>query len=136
MTTEEHPTVSVLSLLNDGMAMGELTDFVRLLEFVTGQPLMSHQIGPFVKECAPYLREQFAHLGDMTAPAPVEGESYEQRRDTVNTWVAEKEQLFGKRLAVTAMPPGQWKRLSPFEDVDTVSGPTAVIPFLFGVNTP
>lgn len=132
--TEEHPTATVLAALNGGMSIGELTDLFVLLEFLTGQPLMSHQLGPATRACTPFLQEQLAHLGDTQAPPPVEGESPEQRRDTVNAWAAEKEHQFGDRIAVTTMPPERWTPIGPFDDV---SAPVVtLIPFVFGETTP
>jgi hypothetical protein len=80
-----------------------------ILDFMTGESLMTHQLPRAADHAKVYLWRQFPQLIEVTAPAKFEDEEH------VWSWLAHQEELFGSTFEVAPLP----------EDVYDVQDPIA-----------
>lgn len=65
MTDNKHHLSAVLGIVHDRL-MGDIGDLYRILNFMTGDNLFTHQLPRAAGECKPYLLDQFKWLSEIS----------------------------------------------------------------------
>lgn len=108
MTTESFSLGAVLSITT-GVLLCPMDDVYRILNFMTGDSLFTHQIPRASRECAPYLLNQFPALANVDASG-VTPENWQ-------TWLREQVAKHGDTFAVAPLPPGEHYQIDPISEL-------------------
>ena len=114
------PLADVLSvttgrlLSRDGMA-----GVYRALQYLTGDPIMTHQIPRALDACCPKVLEQHPQLLDVAPGADAEGAE-------IGAWLTAQERRFG--LTLPLAPIDGWEHRDPVAELVEMMGPERVIP--------
>lgn len=85
-----------------------------LLGFMTGEPLMTHQLPRASRECEPSLRAQFPDLACVEVPSPwPDGDP----QTVVLGWLAEQVERYGETRQVEPLPPEDHTRIDPISEL-------------------
>lgn len=87
----------------------------QMLEFMCGEPIYNHQIPRAVRECAPYLLQQFPALADENADGVTE--------DTLGQWSSRVAEKYGKMLSVEPLPAGVHFKCDPISELESMKNP-------------
>jgi hypothetical protein len=82
-----------------------------LLNFMTGDDLMTHQLPRATDECAPKLLEQHPDLAEVPVPEMFGGEAH------VRSWVAEQVERFGATREVEPLDPADHTPIHPLTEL-------------------
>lgn len=93
-----------------------------LLDFMTSEPLMTHQIPRAVDECAPSLREQFPDLA--AAPVP---EDFGGSEQSVLLWLSGLEIIHGEFREVAALRPEDHTYIDPITELRSMAPNAEII---------
>ena len=91
-----------------------------ILNHLTADNLMTHQLPRASRECAPYLRECFPDLAEIAEPE-LEGEN------EVRAWLDAIVAEYGEYREVEAMPDGIHEYRNPVSEAEEVVGKDRVI---------
>lgn len=86
-----------------------------ILNFMTGQDLMTHQLPRAVGVCEPFLSEKFPLLGPPT-------EELKGDQAAIDRYVAEQAKHYGEWLDVDDLPPGTYDVRNPLEELLRMRG--------------
>lgn len=89
---------AVLSVTT-GRTLAPVDEIHALLDYLTGDALMTHQLGRAITECQPDVRRQHPDLAAVEVPE-FAGEEH------VHRWVSEQSSRFGASRDVRPVPPG------------------------------
>lgn len=92
----------------------------KILSFMTGDNLFTHQLARASGECKPVLLCQHPQLADVDAGGV--------NRDNWRQWVAEQVAKFGEFLPVTALAETEHVRRDPLAEAVEMMGADRVIP--------
>lgn len=93
MKTNIFHITEIISVITGKMvATSHMDGICRLLEFMCGEPIYTHQIPRAIRECSPYLVEQFPVLATETADGVTE--------ELLEEWAASMEENYGKVMPV------------------------------------
>lgn len=95
----------------------------RLLDFVTGEKHMTHQLPRAVGVVKPWLLRQHPWLADINVPAGLSG------KEAVMSWLATATQTVGSFHTVEAMPFGMYVGREPIAEFREMNPRTSVISF-------
>jgi hypothetical protein len=93
----------------------------RILNFMTGDSLFTHQLPRALHYCGPAMREQFPALVGVAEPK--EGASEKEIAD----WLAAMVTAHGDELDVRPLAPGVWESRDPVRELVDMVGPEKVI---------
>ncbi len=93
-----------------------------VIDFVTGQAHMTHQLPRAALEVTPWLLKQHPWLADITVPDSLGTEA------AVKEWLAPVIERYGERHAVEPMPSGAYVGREPIAELVEMVGPERVIP--------
>ncbi len=92
----------------------------RILNFLTGDNLFTHQLPRAMRTSQQWVRDQHPWLAQL--------EPRGCTPETWCTWLADVEDRFGQEHELTALPDGAWKRMDPVnEAISMVGDPAKVI---------
>jgi hypothetical protein len=91
-----------------------------LLGYMTGDNLMTHQLPRAADACAPALLDQHPHLRGVEPPADIDPAD-------LLAWIVNAEGEHGETLPVTPLPPDNWERRNPIEELCDMVEPEKVI---------
>lgn len=92
-----------------------------VVDYVTGQSHMTHQLPRAAKAVTPWLLEQHPWLADITVPDGLRGEA------GVMAWLAPVITKYGERHEVRPMPFGTYVGREPLTELEEMIGPEKVI---------
>lgn len=98
-----------------------------LLNHMTGDNLMTHQLPMAAKQMEPYLHAQFPWLIGLEPPV-FDG------LPELEAWLAELARAHGEELEVTAPPSSVWGEHDPIEDLHKVAPHMKVIPVVIDTS--
>lgn len=116
----------VLSVTTDRLVSRDHIDGVyRILNYMTGDSLYTHQLPRAAQECKPALLAQHPRLLEATAKLP------DEFRDKAHVyeWLAEQERVFGETLDIDPLVLKQGDYSNPIEDLCDMVGPEKVFVF-------
>ncbi len=120
MPTRDFPLADILSITTGRLLSHDHIDGVyRILNHLTGDNLMTHQLPRAADTCAPALIEQHPFLTDLQPPAgdvPLE---------QLLAWLAQAERDHGYTLPVT--PLAAWEHRNPIAELVDMIGPDRVV---------
>jgi hypothetical protein len=82
-----------------------------VLNFMTGDDLMTHQLPRAMDECAPRLLEQHPDLAEVVVPDKFDGEHH------VRCWVTKQKERFGESRSLRPLPAGDHPRIHPLTEL-------------------
>jgi hypothetical protein len=90
-----------------------------ILNFMTGDDLMTHQIPRACRECEPVLLLQHPQLAgvDASGVTPANHEA----------WLAEQKRQFGERLSIEPCGPGVHERIDPLSELAEKIHPSKIL---------
>lgn len=88
-----------------------------ILNFMTGDDLMTHQLPRTSRECEGPLLAQHPQLSGVVVPEFDDNDTNEERRAAVETWLAEQVEIFGARLPVTPLATAEHTRIDPIAEL-------------------
>src|SRR5690606_33267410 len=92
-----------------------------ILNHMTGDNLMTHQLPRAATVCGPALRDQHPHLPGVE---PANGGSSTQEK--LIAWLDQTEEEYGKTLPVQPLSPDAWESRNPVEELIGMVGPKKV----------
>jgi hypothetical protein len=104
-----------------------------LLDWMTGEALMTHQLPRASRECEDNLRAQHPDLAAITVP-----DWTTIRRDQAETivfgWVAEQVDRFGETREVTPLPPEDHTPIDPITELKMMRPDAQIIGIVTGTD--
>ena len=85
-----------------------------ILNWMTGENLMTHQLPRVSEECEPFLREQHPDLADVVVPDSVKSE------ETLLFWLAEIGAQYGERRPVAKLADVDHTSIDPFAEIKMI----------------
>jgi hypothetical protein len=102
----------VLSITTDCLVSRDHIDGVyRILNYMTGDNLFTHQLPRAAGECKPALLAQHPQLADVEVPEEFGGKEH------VYSWLAEQEAIYGVTLPVEPLAAEDHTRIDPFSEL-------------------
>lgn len=99
-----------------------------VVDFVTGQQHMTHQLGRAAEAIRPWLLGQHPWLADVQFTYVIpDGASNEQAADIIATWLAGEAAVHGEFHEVEPMPFGGYVGRDPIAELVEMVGPDRVI---------
>lgn len=112
MTTREFHIGDILSVTTGRLVsphgMGGVYD---ILNWMTGDNLMTHQLPRACEECAEPLLAQHPDLGDVSVPESANSE------ESVMAWLATMVERFGDTRPVEPLAPADHTRIDPIQEL-------------------
>ena len=110
-----HPLADVLSITTERLLSHDhMGGVYSILNYLTGESLMTHQLPRAAEACAPVLLAQHPFLTDLQPPPSSDG------LPALMAWLAAAEQRHGAELEVT--PLAEWEHLNPIEELCDMVG--------------
>lgn len=101
---------------------GHVAAVHELLDFMTGDTLMTHQLPRAMEECQPELFRQHPKLADVSVPDRFEGEAH------VRSWLSEQVATFGEHWDVAPLAAEDHTRINPLTELAMRAPHLTVIP--------
>lgn len=118
MTTESFSLGAVLSITT-GVLLCPIDGVYRLLNFMTGDSIYTHQIPRVSQECKPHLLRQFPALTQVDT-STVTPENWQ-------AWLRDQEAKHGDTLTVEPLPPGEHYQIDPLSELAEKVHPSKII---------
>lgn len=93
-----------------------------ILNHMTGDNLMTHQLPRAATACGPALLDQHPKLRSVEPPS---GDSITQ--EELLAWLDQTEEKYGKTLPVQPLAPGAWEIRDPIEELSEMRGSKPVV---------
>lgn len=111
---------TVLSITTGRLLSPDGIDGVyKILDYMTGDSLFTHQLPRVSRECKPFLIEQYPYLANVDA-SNVELNNWE-------AWLHEKVREHGEYLEVALIPKESHVQKDPVQEAIEIMGPKKVI---------
>lgn len=133
---KEFPFADVLDIAIDRVISNGISE---VLEFMTGDNLLTSQFPGAAEKCRPYLikqhplfdseemREAVADFDERFKGIGVEDKDIEKRHQIVQDWLAVQIEKYGKTIKIKPIPPGSYESKDPIEEaVKMMGGPEKV----------
>lgn len=102
-------TLGEIISVGAGKLCCEMGGLYRILNYLTGDQLYTHQLGRACRCCEPYIRAQFPWLAEVDTSGCTP--------EIFPDWIAEQERHFGASHAVKPLPPGVWTSMEPMMEL-------------------
>jgi hypothetical protein len=110
MSIREFHLGDILSITTRHLVSLRMMDGVYdVLDFMTGQSLMTHQLPRASDVCRPELLKQFPQLNDVDASG-VTAKNWEK-------WLNEQVKAYGEKLMVSSLPEGAYQVQDPINEL-------------------
>jgi hypothetical protein len=121
------PLGDILSITTERLVSRDHMDGVyKILGYMTGDELFTHQLPRAAEECRPALLVQHPQLRDVDVPFAFTGDGH------VYEWLAEQEARFGAELDVDPLVLKQGDYSDPIGEMVARFGPDKVLPIVLG----
>jgi hypothetical protein len=131
MTTKEFHLGDILSITTERLVsprrIGGVYD---ILNWMTGENLMTHQLPRASRECGGPLLAQHPDLAAVPVPDQFGDGSGESARLAVETWLAEQVAVYGETREVTPLHPDDHTHIDPLTEIAIVAPHMQVIPVI------
>ena len=107
MSTEQFPIGAILTVTH-GKLMCDIGQVYKILNFMTGDNLYTHQLSRVFEECKPAIMRQHPHLTDWIDD--VDGGNVLAR-------LADAERQFGKSLPIATLADGDHERIDALSEL-------------------
>jgi len=115
MQTKKFHLGDILSITTGRLVSPRHMDGVyEILNFLTGDNLLTHQLPRASHECKPYLLQQFPQLAEVDASS-VNTENYKQ-------WLSEQVAKYGEEFEVKPIPKGAHQFKDPIVEAAEIIG--------------
>jgi hypothetical protein len=119
--TRPFPLSDILSVTTGRLLSRRHMDgLYELLNYMTGDDLMTHQLPRAVDTCGPALLDQHPQLRGVEP-------SYDIAVPDLTAWLTNAELKHGETLPITPVPAGMWDQQDPIEELCDMVGPEKVI---------
>jgi hypothetical protein len=116
---ETFPLADVLTVTTGRLLSHDHMDgLYRILNYLTGDNLMTHQLGRAAETCRPALIRQHPWLADVAPPEDID-------MPDLFAWLAAQESIHGDALILA--PIADWRRVDPIGELVARFGPERVI---------
>lgn len=107
----------ILSITTGKMVSPKGMDGIyKILNYMTGENLYTHQLPRAMRACAPYLLQQHPQLASVvTVNSEINEFNYK-------LWLFEQIGIYGKELPVKPLPKGQYQAMHPVEEAIWMRG--------------
>ena len=102
-------TLTVATVIS-GKMLARIDEIYKILDYMTGDAIFTHQIPRAMKTCRPELQKQFPDLAAAIDPAAIN----EETAAAVSGEIVGK---FGPELEVAPLPAGEWQPKDPIEEL-------------------
>jgi hypothetical protein len=114
MTTTLHPLADILSITTGRLLSRQhMGGIYTLLDYMTGDALMTHQLPRASDACAPALLEQHPQLVGVSPPEGIDVPD-------LMAWLVNAEQRYGEMLPVRSI--ADWQHQNPIEELCDMVG--------------
>jgi hypothetical protein len=121
MSTQTFHLGDLLSITTGVLVSPSRMDGVQeILQFLTGEPLWTHQLPRAREECVPALVRQFPFLAEIKAPK-FEGAEHAER------WLDEQCEKYGTYFEVAPMDPADHTSINPLAEITMIAPAASVI---------
>lgn len=110
MSHPESFSLGTVLSITTGVLLAEVGELYRILSFMSGEDVFTHQLPRVADECKGPLLEQYPHLAGVVVP-PVHGE------DEVKAWLAIAESEFGETFDVLPLADGEHTAIDPLAEL-------------------
>jgi hypothetical protein len=117
-TTESFSLGAVLSVTT-GRLLCPIDGVYRILNFMTGDSIYTHQIPRVMDECKPHLLRQFPALAQVDASIVTP--------DNWQDWLHQQEAVHGDQLTVAPLPPGEHYQIDPLSELAEKVHPSKIV---------
>lgn len=122
MTTKRFHIGDILSITTSRLVSPRHIDGVYdILNWMTGDDLMTHQLPRASDECAPSLRAQFPDLAGLTLLPDFHGKA------DVDRWLARQVAVYGETREVAPLAAGDHTRIDPITEMRQVAPHAQII---------
>jgi hypothetical protein len=117
--TRDFPLADVLSVTTGCMLSDHVDGLYRILNHLTGDSPVTHQLGRAAEACRPGVIEQHPQLAGVVPPEGIDVPE-------VMAWIAEQERVHGDSLVLA--PISGWLHVDPIEElVDRVGSERVIV---------
>lgn len=110
--TKEFHIGDILSVVTGRLvSLDHIGGVYNILNWMTGEDLMTHQLPRVSEECGPSLREQFPDLAAVEVPDTIDSEA------TLLTWLASLKPQYGETRAVARLAAEDHTRINPLAEI-------------------
>lgn len=103
--------LGVVLSVTTGRLLAPFDQMHELLDFMTGDTLMTHQLPRACEECAPVLLARHPRLADVVVPETFGDEA------AVKRWVAEQAERLGEGVTVATLDPDDPTVIDPLAEL-------------------
>lgn len=122
MTQRPYGLDDILSITTGRLlSRRHMTGLYDILNHMTGDSLMTHQLPRAATVCGPVLLDQHPQLRGVTPP---KGDDITQ--EELFAWLDRAEEEYGKTLPVQPVAPDAWESRNPIEELIDMVGPEKV----------
>jgi hypothetical protein len=102
----------ILSITTDRLVSPEhIGGVYKILDWMTGESLMTHQLPRASRECAPLLKAQHPDLSEIVVPDSINSE------ETLLFWLAEVTEVYGVTRPVAKLRPEDHTSIDPIAEI-------------------
>lgn len=98
----------------------EMDEIYKILNFLTGDNLFTHQLPRAMRKCKEHLETQLPWLRTLDT-------TEDRTMEAWNAWLLEIELTHGKEHDIQPLPPGTWFHINPVLEAEHMMGEGKVI---------
>lgn len=112
----------ILSITTGFLVSSEhMSGIHKILDFMSGEQLFSHQLPRVSEEACPVLLRQHPQLSNVVTPDKFQGEEH------VLKWLEEQVKIYGLHLTISPMTSTEHKRMEPMSELAGMVGQSKII---------
>lgn len=116
MTTQTFPLGTVLTVTT-GRLLCEMDDLYRILEFMAGEPVWTHQLPRVSDEVKPVILALYPQLEEVEVPEKFEGETKDELMDAVMEWLDEQAEIRGSAFQLAPLDIMDHTSIDPISEI-------------------
>lgn len=116
MTTQTFPLGTVLTVTT-GRLLCEMDDLYRILEFMAGEPVWTHQLPRVSDEVKPVILALYPQLEEVEVPEKFEGETKDELMDAVMEWLDEQAETRGSAFQLAPLDIMDHTSIDPISEI-------------------